>query len=93
MLYSTPVGTLKIVANPEGVCAVKWLSEKQSNPSSKPVKDSQEGDKPGSVSKSQEHLKACQRWLDAYFDGSLVTENSTLSRPPLVFPDKSTLNV
>ena len=30
-VYSTPIGPLKLVANAEGICAVKWLLKQQSS--------------------------------------------------------------
>ncbi len=87
-VYKTPIGELKLVANGEGMCAVKWLFGKHSVSSRNKIPEAV-GKASADSSKAQEHLRACQRWLDAYFDGSLLAAKPAIPKPPLVLPDKS----
>ncbi len=94
VVHKTPIGALKLVANNEGICAVKWLfgkhavSQKEDNPDDKNI--STQTTLAGMSTEPKEHLRVCQRWLDAYFDGSLLVARPAILKPPLVLPDKST---
>lgn len=88
VVYKTPIGVLKLVANDEGMCAVKWLFGKHSVLTRNESPDTV-GKASADSSKAQEHLRACRKWLDAYFDGSLLAVKPAIPKPPLVLPDKS----
>ncbi len=86
IVHETPIGALKIVANDEGICAVKWLFGKYA------VSPNDSLDKVTyGTSKSNKHLRACQKWLNAYFDRSLLVTRPEIPKPPLVLPDKSSV--
>ena len=99
LVYYSPLGALKLVANSDGICAVKWLSGKHeceggvsSSGGGSPVTGSSDNRRQNvtlaeNTSAAAIHLKACTTWLDAYFDGSLLKDNPP--RPPLVFPTKA----
>ena len=92
-IYYSPLGTLKLVANPDGICAVKWLSGKhECEGGGSPVTGSSDSRRQNATlaentSAASIHLKACTTWLDAYFNGSLLKDDPP--RPPLVFPTKA----
>ena len=94
IVYKTPLGSLKLVANQEGICAVRWLfgkhaSETEQGPEAMvdpPVSEEKHSDV--LATKPQEHLSVCRRWLDAYFGGYLLKSNPPIPRPPLVLPEK-----
>lgn len=94
-VYYSPLGALKLVANPDGICVVKWLSGKHeceggsSSGRESPVTGSSDSRQQNATvaSAAAIHLKACTTWLDAYFNGSLLKDNPP--RPPLVFPTKA----
>ena len=103
LIYRSPLGPLKLVANPEGICSVKWLFGKHSEEpegSGISTRDARQErrvtnstanrlqDTPVTSEKSAAvHLKVCTTWLDAYFNSSLLKD--TPPRPPLVFPTKA----
>lgn len=93
-MYKSPIGALKLVANSEGICAVKWLFGKHAV-SHYEVKEDNNLDRvtekiSAETSQPNEHLRVCQRWLDAYFEGSLLSAQPAIPTPPLVLPNKST---
>lgn len=98
VIYKTPLGPLKLVANREGICAVKWLFGKQTGliqsrgPKPKvalPVDGSEmTPTSPPKLTEIQKHLNVCTRWLDAYFSGSLLKSECHILRPSLVLPQK-----
>ena len=90
-VYYSPLGVLKLVANPDGICAVKWLSGKHECEGGSADSRRQNATLAENTSAAAIHLKACTTWLDAYFDGSLLKHNPP--RPPLVFPTKASQGI
>jgi hypothetical protein len=97
-VYQTPLGPLKLVANSRGITAVKFLFGKHGDwPVSagpglehrlEPGGGSGDGEESDSENAADFHLEVCRRWLDAYFDGSLLKSDAP-PRPKLVFAEKS----
>lgn len=78
------MGPLKLVANGDGISAVKFLFGRH-GATWAAADVSTEGE---SVNEANIHLEACKKWLDAYFDGVLLGPQSP-PRPKLVLPRKS----
>jgi len=97
LVYRSPLGPLKLVANPDGICSVKWLFGKhREEPEGDAGQESHvKGSAPNGLQDTPDtseksaagHLKVCTTWLDAYFNGSLLKDAPP--RPPLVFPTKA----
>lgn len=89
LVYQAPIGPLKLIASEEGISGLKFLfgsrgdqmggaimatqgherkTERAASPSGK------------SEDKASFHLEVCKKWLDAYFEGSLL--NSDPPPPP-----------
>jgi len=83
LVHQTPIGALKLVANAEGICAVKWDNHSPDGSHDNETHECTVFD----LSKAKEHLRTCQKWLDAYFDGTLLTK-PTINKPPVVLPNK-----
>lgn len=91
-VYRSPLGPLKLVANAEGMCEVKFLfcghgrkplvSEGERDSSSPPAVVELTKNNP----ETAQHLKTCSSWLDAYFNCTL---DKDVARPTLVFPHES----
>lgn len=92
LVYSSPLGPLKLTATAEGILAVKYLfgrgeGEDVERARSVPVKC--EGDAEHfSEKEAESHLKICSKWLDAYFQGTLL--KSPPPRPKLALANKGT---
>lgn len=93
VVYSSPLGPLKLTASEEGVTAVKYLFGKhaertaaaQQAPEEDGLKWSErlEDDKSDAVG----HLRVCCEWLDAYFAGKLLSPDPP-PRPKLALSKK-----
>lgn len=90
-VYQSPMGPLKLAANSQGICRVKFLfgghgreprgsveSEGEHDHPSPTLLDRTEGN-PDAL----QHLKTCFNWLDAYFNCKL---NIDVPKPTLVIP-------
>ena len=84
-VYHSPVGTLKLQATAEGVCAVKWLEERQASPPRK-LQEHAEEEREEVGDPARRHINACVQWLDDYFDGTLLAKKTP--RPRLALPMK-----
>lgn len=93
-VYSSPIGPLKLTAAEEGIVAVKFLFGKheevegarhvaaraRDNSEDGLEKDlTMEADEP----KAESHLNVCSKWLDAYFQGTLLKSGTPPPRPKL----------
>ena len=79
LVYQAPIGPLKLIASEEGISGIKFLfgsrgdqmggaivatqSERKTEAASSEIK---------SEDKASLHLEVCKKWLDAYFEGSLL---------------------
>lgn len=100
VVYLTPIGPLKLVANGDGMTAVKFLFGRHG--ATRVAADmadssaSEELEREGasgtvdreSGNKDNFHLEVCKKWLDAYFDGGLLGSHPP-PRPKLVLARKS----
>lgn len=87
IIYHSPIGPLKLVANGTGISSVKFLFGKHGV---SPTVAGGDVEEVGSDSrkKAESHLEACSKWMDAYFDGSLLKPDPP-PRPKLALAMKS----
>lgn len=95
-VYHAPIGPLKLVANGDGISAVKFLFGKHG--ATLPATDvaglgeigARKAEEVGSDSDNEAtyHLEVCKKWLDAYF-GGVVLGSHPPPRPKLALEKKS----
>lgn len=91
VVYHSPVGPLKLVATEDGILAVKFLFGKHEDKVhvALPAKRefTENGRLDGDESEAESHLKVCNAWLDAYFEGTLLkSDPPPPPRPKLALP-------
>lgn len=88
IVYSSPIGPLKLVATDDGISAVKFLfgkhGEKVEEAACKQLSTTRNGE--DMLKKADLHLNDCAKWLDAYFNGTLLQSSPPPPRPPLALP-------
>ena len=95
VVYSSPLGPLKLTASEEGIVAVKCLSGKHAEPTAAGQQAPEVED--GGLKWSERleddesdavgHLRVCCEWLDAYFAGKLLSPDPP-PRPKLALSKK-----
>ena len=85
-VYHSPIGPLKLVADSTGISSVKFLFGKHGV--SPAVASGKSGTDSDAGRKADFHLEVCRKWMDAYFDGSLLKPDPP-PRPKLALAMKS----
>lgn len=80
MIYHSPIGPLKLVATSEGISQVKYLFGKHKEKGELTSEKAHCESMAGSSGGVESHLSVCSRWLDAYFEGTLLRKGK--SPPP-----------
>lgn len=93
-MYHAPIGPLKLVANGDGISAVKFLFGRHGGDWISPafVAPVEGGERATAekeaTNQADFHLEVCKKWLDAYFGGHLLRPD-TPPRPKLALSTRS----
>ena len=102
IIYNSPIGPLQLVATRDGISALKFLFgrhgqksaavdhfQTENSLSKEDTKTTEKELIAEEDKEAQSHLNVCIKWLDAYFEGTILKSDPPLPKPALALPSKS----